>query len=146
MIRSILFPTAACGHCRCGAGFQLVFGTVERTVSAVFHRNHVLPGKNSRAKGERRQKGDLFAPLCQQRLQRRCAAGFICLIPQQHAELIAADTVTVPAAGIGFFDAVCDLGKADISMQMAVTICLKSSTSNTTSTPPLRRISAVRFR
>ena len=122
MIRSILFPTAACGHCRCGAGFQLVFGTVERTVGAVFHRNHVLPGKDSRAKGERRQKGDFFAPLCQQRLQRRCAAGFICRIPQQHAELIAADTVTVPAAGIGFFDAVCDLGKADISLQMAVAV------------------------
>ena len=41
---------------------------------------------------------------------------------QQHAELIAADTVTVPAAGIGFFDAVCDLGKADISLQMAVAV------------------------
>ena len=55
-------------------------------------------------------------------MQRFCAAGFAFLVLQQHAEFIAADAVAVAAAGVGFFDAVCDLGKADISLQMAVAV------------------------
>ena len=35
---------------------------------------------------------------------------------QQHTELVAADAVTVAAVGIGFFDAVGDLGQADVSL------------------------------
>ena len=42
---------------RCGAGLLFLFGAVERAVGAVLHFDHILPGKNGRAKGDRRQNG-----------------------------------------------------------------------------------------
>lgn len=120
--RSSSCSLSVCVLFRCGTGLLFLFGAVERAVGAILHCNHVLPGKGGGAKGDRRQKGDLFAPLCQQSLQLFCAACFACLVLQQHAEFIAANAVAVAAAGVGFFDAVCDLGKADISLQMAVAI------------------------
>ena len=42
--------------------------------------------------------------------------GYAFCVFQQHTELVAADAVTVAAVGIGFFDAVGDLGQADVSL------------------------------
>ena len=107
---------------RCGAGLLFLFGAVERAVGAVLHCNHVLPGKGGRAKGDRRQNGKHLAPLCQQSLQRFCAAGFAFLVLQQHAEFIAADASADTAFADGILQKLSDKADGEVPFFMPVSV------------------------
>ena len=106
----------------CGGGFLGLFAAVHLPVGPVLHGQNILSRKGSRPRGHQGQKAYGLAPLFQlvHKLLRTL------LLPvgvfQQDAELVAADAVTVTAAGVGFFDAMADLGQTDIPLCVAVAV------------------------
>ena len=105
-----------------GIGLPGLFVAVHLPVGPVLHSQHVLPQKGSRTKGHRGQKVHGLSPLFQLAHKLLRALGLPVCIFHQHTKLVAAGTVAVAAAGIGFFDAAADLGQTDISLQVAVAV------------------------
>ena len=118
----LLQDVSAFAGVACGGGFPGLFAAVHLPVGPVLHGQNIFSRKGSRPKGHQGQKAYGLAPLLQlvhKLLRTR-------LLPvgvfQQDAELVAANAVTVTAAGVGFFDAVADLGQTDIPLCVAVAV------------------------